>query len=252
MRDGRLAMVRGDFEGAARAYRLAAEASPDEPRVWLALGRAELAAERFPRARDAFERVAHLRPHAALPRVLIGNAWELSRRYDEALLSYRHATEAAPRSAYAYRVLGTRLLRWGRAELALPALERAVELGPEHAETWNALAMARHQNEDIGGAEATFRTGIERHPGHSGLRLGLAAILINSGRHLEALDLYDGVLAAAPRFAPGHVGRGILLHELGRPDEAEAAFVEAVRVAREPARFQARLDAYRQLRRSAD
>jgi len=252
MHYGRRAMVRGDFEGAAREFRLATEEQPDDPHAWLALGRAEMAAERYPRARDAFVAVARLRPHAALPRVLIGHTWELQRRYDEALLAYRHATQAAPRSAYAHRVMGTRLLRWGRAELALEPLERAVELDPEHAETWNALALARSAAEDAGGAEAAFRQGLRRHPDHPGMRLGLAALLVNTGRYEAALAIYDAIVRERPGFAPGHVGRGILLHELGREDEAEAAFVEAVRVARRPGRFRRRLEAYRALRRGAE
>lgn len=252
MRDGRLAMVRGDFEAAARAYHRASEVEPDNPRVWLALGRAEMAAERYPRAREAFEQVARLRPRAALPRVLIGNTWELSRRYDEALLAYRHATQVAPRSAYAHRVMGTRLLRWGRTELARPVLERAIALDRTHAETWNALALARYHAEDLEAAEAAFREGISLHPRHLGLKLGLAALLINEGQHRAALALYDEVLSSRPRFAPAHVGRGILLHELDRPEEAEAAFVEAVRVARDPAEYLARLQAYRALRAGQD
>lgn len=243
-------MVRGDFEGAARAFRQVVEERPDDPRGWLALGRAEMAAERYARARDAFEHLARLRPRAASPRVLIGHTFELQRRYDEAWLAYRHAAEVAPRSAHAHRVLGTRLLRWGRPEAALEPLERAVILEPGHAESWNALAMARYHSDDRLGAERTFREGLARHPTHSGLSLGLAALLINEGRYPEALAIYDRVVEQTPSFAPAHVGRGILLHELGREDEAEAAFVRAVEVARRPARFRRRLDAYRRLRRA--
>src|SRR5690606_14635272 len=65
MHEGRRAMARGDAEAAARAFRRATEEQPDDPRAWLALGRAEMAAERYARAREAFERVAALRPHAA-------------------------------------------------------------------------------------------------------------------------------------------------------------------------------------------
>ncbi|MCB9591522.1 MAG: tetratricopeptide repeat protein [Sandaracinaceae bacterium] len=251
MHDGRRAMVRGDFEGAARSFQAAADEHPDDPRAWLALARAEMAAERYPRAREALTRCATLRPHAALPRILIGHTWELQRHYDEALLAYRHAIEAAPRSAYAHRVMGTRLLRWGRAELSIGPLARAVDLDPTHAETWNALALARSAAGDAAGAEEAFRRGIEQRPDHPGLRLGLAALLVNDERYDAALAIYDAIVAERPTFAPAHVGRGILLHELGRPDEAEAAFVQAVRVARRPERFVRRLEAYRALRRGA-
>ncbi|MBZ0121574.1 MAG: tetratricopeptide repeat protein, partial [Sandaracinaceae bacterium] len=160
----------------------------------------------------------------------------------------RHATESAPQSAYAWRVLGTRLLRWGRARDAVPALERAAELAPEHAETWNGLGLARYDGGDVEGAERAFRRGIELHPEHSGLRLGLAALLVNAHRFAEALAVYDDVVARTPTFAPAHVGRAILLHELGRPDDAEAAFARAVEVARDPEPYRRRLEEYRRLR----
>lgn len=243
-------MVRGDFEGAARAFRRVTEEHPEDARAWLALGRAEMAAERYPRARDALTTCARLRPRSALPRVLIGHTWELQRRYDEALLAYRHAIEAAPGSAWAHRVMGTRLLRWGRAELAVGPLRRATELDPAHAETWNALALAENASGDLEAAEATFRRGVEIAPDHPGLRLGLAALLVNTERYEDALAIYDAIVREQPRFAPAHVGRGILLHQLGREDEAEAAFVEAARVARRPERFRRRLEEYRALRRA--
>ena len=91
--------------------------------------------------------------------------------------------------------------------------------------------------------------GSRSHPGHNPLRLGLAAVLINAGQLARALTVYDALLRTAPRFAPAHVGRAILLHELGRPDDAERAFERAVEVARRPERFQRRLAEYRRLRR---
>jgi predicted RNA polymerase sigma factor len=44
------------------------------------------------------------------------------------------------------------------------------------------------------------------------------------------------------------VGRAILLHELGRHEEAEAAFARAAEVARDPGPYAARLADYRRLR----
>ncbi len=247
MAEGRRAMQQGDFELAARRFRAAAEANPSEPAPWMQLGEAEMAAERYPRAREAFEHVVALRPSSATPRIMVGHTYELQRMYDEALLAYHGACEAAPESPQAFRVIGTRLLRWGRPVEAIPFLERALQIAPTHRETRNALAMARYHAGDLAGAEAEFRSAIEAHPDFLGARIGLAALLVNAHRHEEALAAYDEIVAAWPRFAPAHVGRGILLHELGRPEEALAAFRLAVEVAEDPLRFAGQLRDYEAL-----
>lgn len=241
-------MQMGEYEEAARHFREVAEAHPDEPAPWMALGRAEMAAERFLDARNAFEHVAAIRPHAATPRILVGHTYELSRDYDRALEAYLSATEVAPESAHAHRVVGTRLLRWGRAEDAIPWLEQATALAPDHRETWNALAMARYHAGDLDGAEREFRAAIDRFPDAArGFRLGLAALLINEGRFDDALAVYDALLALEPDYAAAWAGRAILLHELGRRDDALASFERAAQTAGGRGDYAQRLADYRTL-----
>src|SRR6185369_13261312 len=125
MARGRHAMDDGDFEGAARWFRQAAQEEPRDESRWIAVGRAEMAAERWQRARDALTQATLVAPTDARARVLIGNCWELERRYDEALVAYAQAVDVAPADPYPHRVLGTRLLRWGEYEAAIPPLTRA-------------------------------------------------------------------------------------------------------------------------------
>jgi len=245
---GRRAMDDGAYEEAARAFREAAQGSPRDADLWLELGRAEMAAQRPARVSDAFTRASLLQPTNPQPRILIGHTWELERRWDEALAAYLQAVSVAPQQARPYRVLGTRLLRWGRPADAVEPLARAVALAPAHAETWKALALARYHGGDVAAAEQSFRDGIALHAEHRGLRLGLAALLVNAHRFEEALTVYAAVLDREPALAAAHVGRALLLHELHRQAEADAAFEAAVRVARDPRPYRARLLAYRQLR----
>jgi Flp pilus assembly protein TadD len=240
-------MDEGAYEVAARHYREALESAPNDVELWVRLAGAESRADRPHRAREAWEHVAALRPTDPIPRLRIGFTWELERRYDEAAVAYRQACEIAPDDARPFRVLGTRVLRWGEPAAAIEPLERAVALAPDHGETWNALGLARYHTGDTAGAERAFRDGIARHPDHRGLALGLAALLVNAHRFEEALAVYDGVIGRWSDFAAAHVGRALLLHELGRREEAEAAFAKAVEVARDPRPYRARLRAYRAL-----
>lgn len=240
-------MDAGDFEGAASHLRRAAEESPDEPERWVELATAEGLAERPERARIAWLEVARLRPHDPRPWAEVGYTHELERHYGRALVAYGHAVEAAPASAFAHRVRGTRLLRWGRPREALPDLERAASLDPDSARTWQALGLARHASGDVAGAERAFRAGLERRPADSRLLLGLAAILVNSHRFEAALRIYDGLRTPRRDGASVEVARALLLHELGRPREALAAFALAVRLDPERAELRRRLADYREL-----
>lgn len=232
----RIALDEGDTERAEEILEGIAAEHAEEPGAWLALGRARMAASRPVAAREAFERAAQLLPTRSAPRILVGHTYELERRYDEAELAYAQACAIAPTEARPERVLGVRLLRWGRSREAIVHLSRAVELDPESAATWNALAVAQFHAGDGAAALDTFaRAAALREarglPLDRDLAIGQAALLVRSARFEEALVLYDQVVARQPRFAAGHVGRGLVLHELGRCAEARVAFERSVEAA---------------------
>lgn len=249
MRQGRRALARGDLADAIAHLRDAATAEPEDPERWRELAEALTRAERWSDAREAWLRLRELpgaEPDGGAE-IEIGMTWERERDYDEALRWYREAAARAPDEARVHRVLGGRLLRWGEEREALPALERALELEPEHPEAWKALAVARYRNGLHAEALVAYEEALTRFPLDRGLQLGRAAVLVNLGRHDEALAAYDALAARYPAFAPIQVGRGILLDVLGRPEEAEAAFERAVRLSGGEARFRQRLSDYRAL-----
>ena len=63
----------------------------------------------------------------------------------------------------------------------------------------------------------------------------LAEIHARDGGTTDALDAYDRSLALAPDSSPAHFGRGTTLAHLGRPADAEAAWVRALQL--DPASF---------------
>ena len=55
--------------------------------------------------------------------------------------------------------------------------------------------------------------------------LGLCRSLL--GQHERALEEFDRALTLNPRYIEAHIHRGIALSELGRVEEADAAFRQA-------------------------
>ena len=239
--EGRRALDEGAYAVAASKLAVAARERPKELSYWVDLGRAYVGQGDARGAVDAFSHAIALAPNQARLQVFLGHAHELGRAYDLAEAAYRRATQLEPGRAYPYRVLGARLLRWGRASEAIEPLARALALDPDHAETHNAYAMALAQAGREEQAEQAFRAAIARFPEARNLRLGLAALLINQAHYQDALDVYGELLARFPTFAPAHVGRAVLLEELGRKREAELALEAALTLAPHNPDYQARL-----------
>ena len=53
-------------------------------------------------------------------------------------------------------------------------------------------------------------------------------VLVEAGRHEEALAAYDRAVVLQPSFAKGHYNRGVALHELSRYQETVAAYDRAL------------------------
>ncbi len=229
---GRRALDDGAYALAATELGIAVRARPGEVDYWVDLGRAEVGRGHGPGAVRALGRARALSPSEARLAVYLGHARELMHRYDLAELDYRTAVSLSPDRPWTHRVLGTRLLRWGRAEEAVAPLERAVALDPDHAETRNALALALFQAGDGARAEATFRTASARFPRHRGLALGHAIVLVESGNYEAALVVYAQIARRWPDFAAPYAARSILLAQLGRHAEAAGEMEEAL--ARDP------------------
>jgi len=245
----RRALDEDDPERAAILLEELTREHPEEPGAWLALGRARMAARLPIAAREAFERAASLAPTSPGPRILVGHTHELERHYDEAELAYEQACALAPSSARAHRVLGVRLLRWGRAADAVSHLARAAELDPTSAATWNALAVAQFHAGDGAQALDTFARAVDDRarrglPWDRDLAIGHAALLVRSSRLVEALAVYDEIVVHDRSFAEAHVGRALVLHELGRCAEAREAMRAAADTAGHTARADARLATY--------
>lgn len=91
-------------------------------------------------------------------------------------------------------------------------------------------AMVRLQDGDAETAERLLVGLGRRHPELPAPHLNLAILRLRQGRHAAALEAVEASLAADPDSATAHNLRGMSLRALGRFEEAETAYREALRL----------------------
>lgn len=119
-------------------------------------------------------------------------------------------------------------LQADEVEAAITMAEAALAQGLEHPLTLNLVAEHLESQERFAEALVLLERGHRIAPDDLGLRQALGLCLFRLQRFGPALPHFDAMIAAEPDFAPSHAARGAALEALGRVEEAEAAFRQAV------------------------
>ncbi|MGD1901144.1 MAG: tetratricopeptide repeat-containing serine protease family protein [Geitlerinemataceae cyanobacterium] len=160
---------------------------------------------------------------------------------------------------------GNRLYRQGQLQQALPYFERAIELDPEFAAAWYQRGNTLYALERNVEALQSFDRALDRDPEFYEAMREKGALLVELGeleealetfyrstslrsgdrvlwymlgnllaielrRPLDALKAYDRAIELNDRFAPAWLGRGRVLMDLGRLDEAKIALNTGLRL----------------------
>jgi len=159
---------RGDFDAAARHYRMALEADPENP--------------------DA---------HEGLGVVLTEKG-----QYEGALANLAAAARSRPGDADAHYNLGRLYGLWGHPDQAISEFAQAVRLQPENAAAHFNLGTAYAAQERFSQACDQFREALRLKPDYVAARFNLASALANLGRLDEAIAHFREILRVRPDF-PG-------------------------------------------------
>ena len=145
-------------------------------------------------------------PAMLTPDTLAQRGLDAHRRGDvgAAERDYREALARDPAQPLALHYLGVALYQKGRADEALPLLERAVACVPQEAEFHNNLGLALAALDRIDDAAAAHRVAIALRPGHATAWNNLGLALQAANRLPDAIDAFRHALAAQPSFAHAH------------------------------------------------
>jgi Flp pilus assembly protein TadD len=152
--------LRRDWNGAIKSWLRALALAPDEARIYVGLGQANIGQSQFDQARDYLTQALQLQPssteaaaaHALLGRLLIGDDPALAADHfrqagDQDMLAVLETVDAEADPARRAQLLGIAALQRNELTLARHHFERAVAREPSDAET---LAYLAHTLDQLG------------------------------------------------------------------------------------------------------
>lgn len=224
-RFGDMALKRRQFDLAERAYRDALEVSPTDPDAFYGLGEVHRLQRRPTDAERSYRKAIELRPSYAAAHTALGIVFYDRGEVDEAERLYRRAIELDPESSAPRHNLGTLYREARRdPKTAETWFRQALELAPNDGESLGGLGLVASERGDLAEAERRLRRALERSPDSSALHNNLGEILRQRGRSDEAEPLYRKALELDPDNPAPYGNLGILQAERKQFAEAERMF----------------------------
>jgi tetratricopeptide (TPR) repeat protein len=226
-----LALAEQDVDEATAVFRRVLEI---DPRHTLARYNLALVLKRMDRLAEAaaeLRRSIALEPRAEAHYALGVIEWHRG-DLDDAAASMRAATELQPRYGEAYATLGAVLRDTRNWRAAAAALRRAIELRPDLWSARHTLARVLEQSGDSDGArremaeaERVRQQAALEHEALVWTSVGIERL--DAGDAAGALVHFRRATTTFEAYAPAHYNAGRALLQLGRRDEAAAAFRRA-------------------------
>jgi tetratricopeptide (TPR) repeat protein/transglutaminase-like putative cysteine protease len=146
----------------------------------------------------------------------------------QAIALLKRVVELEPRHPTAWLALGSAYMLDEDMDGALTAFKKQVDINPFDEKAYTALGMiymyqARHAE-----AEAAFKKQLEVNPLDAVAQQQLMQLYLQTKRFADAIPLIEGASAAANDNAGLHVSRGYAYLNVGREQDALAAFDRAI------------------------
>lgn len=150
-------------------------------------------------------------------------------RHDEARQASKRATQLNPTLARAQSNLSLEATPEARASQGAMRVPSEADSGPASLAHYN-LGRAFRQKAYYNEALREYRLALDRGEDRFLVRQGMAELHILRRDLAAALEVYDELVAERPERAKLWNERGVVLHQLGRGEDAQAAYRKAIEV----------------------
>lgn len=134
------------------------------------------------------------------------------------------------RSAREHNDRGVSLYYRGLVPAAAKEFEKALELNPEDAATYNNLALSLTKLDRPEEAISSFKKAIELNPEFAEAYSNLGLVYYEKGDYEEAVDLFSQALEKHENYASAYVNLGNALHQQNRYEEATKSWEKALEI----------------------
>lgn len=209
------------------------ECGPSAP-LLLALGQAQLLAQRPADAIASLERIAPDNPEHVPALKVIAKAQYLLGRDPDAEATLKRAAARAPNDAEIPYDLGRVYYQQGRHAEAAESFRRAIALDSRAYKAWDNLGLATEALGDVAQAQQHYLKAItlvhKNHPKYDVVYANFADLLIKVGNYQRAFDLAVEAAQRNPSEPRNLFLTGKALVQLGRNDLSLRWFEQAVKL----------------------
>lgn len=193
-------LSQGDNRKVIEVLTREAEARPDNPDVWRALGESrDKLGDAEGAARDLRRAVA-LAPDFAHALQHLGAIYNAQGRFADAREVLERCVAANPAHPLAWADLAQTYLGLGDPQRAGQAAAQGLDSVNDPGSAWLLLGMARRKGGELAGAEQALRKAVELLPESPRARYHLARCLVDQGRREEAVPILRNAAQRWPSF----------------------------------------------------
>jgi tetratricopeptide (TPR) repeat protein len=217
----------GDYAAAVPYLKEVAANDPNNLQLLLALAHSCLWSKQYQCVLDTYHKMLMLNAESAEADMLAGEALDELKDVPGAIQQFRNAIKANPREPDVHFGLG--YLLWTQRQYPEAAAELQAELAdnPNHAQALTYLGDADMQLNHADLALPMLEKAVQINPGLELAHLDLGILDSDAGRKEEALQELRTAAELAPNDTNVHWHLGRLYRMIGKKDEAKAEFDKA-------------------------
>jgi len=210
------------FREAARAFRHAADASPERFDCWFNFGESLHRLGRLDEAAEALTKAADIEPDNPDAWYTLGNVCLTQGQFEAAISHFENAVNFAPGHASALNNLGLALKSAGRLPDSIAAFQRAIRADPAAPAPQDNLGISRASTGDLAGAIESFQEALHLKPDYADARFNLAEVFFEQRNYFAAETEFRLVSKTDPEHRLAWLKAALCRQLQGDPDAAKS------------------------------